>query len=57
VERGKTETGEQVVRVRTSVLATEIMACKDALQCELMWFLEKTHTCSCVLCELEEGGN
>ena len=57
MERGKTETGEQVVRVRTSVLATEIMACKDALQCELMWFLEKTHTCSCVLCELEEGGN
>lgn len=36
VERGKTEVREQVIKVWTGVLATESLASKDALQCELM---------------------
>ena len=36
VERGKTEVGEQVMRVWTGVLATESLASEDALHYELM---------------------
>lgn len=57
VKRGKTEGREHVMKVWTTGLATESLASKDALQCELMQFLKEACMCSCVLYELENGQN
>lgn len=57
VERGRRKVGQQVLRVWTGVFAVESLTSEDDLQCELMRFVEGACTCSCVLYELEDGGN
>lgn len=54
VGRGRREVGPQIL---TGVFTIERLTSEDALQCELMRFVEGAYTCSCVLYELAHGGN